>query len=64
MKQNGRPQCHGVLWLSLLLALLLALSCGAAWADTVASGACGTNVTWTLDDQGTLTISGSGNMYS
>ena len=28
----------------------------------VASGNCGTNVTWTLDTEGTLTISGSGEM--
>ena len=34
-------------------------------ADTVASGECGAqgdNLTWTLDDQGTLTISGYGEM--
>ena len=31
-------------------------------AATVESGTCGANLTWTLDDQGTLTISGSGNM--
>ena len=34
-----------------------------ARAATVASGTCGTNLTWTLDDAGTLTISGSGDMY-
>ena len=28
----------------------------------VASGTCGNNVTWTLDDAGTLTVSGSGEM--
>ncbi len=27
------------------------------------SGTCGENVTWTLDDEGTLTISGTGEMY-
>ena len=31
-------------------------------ADIVASGTCGTNVNWTLDSEGTLTISGSGPM--
>ena len=30
----------------------------------VASGACGDNLTWTLDDQGTLTISGIGAMWN
>lgn len=31
-------------------------------ADTVASGTCGTNVNWTLDSDGTMTISGEGAM--
>lgn len=48
----------------LALAFLLALSMApAAWAATVASGECGAegdNVTWVLDDTGTLTISGQG----
>ncbi len=30
---------------------------------TVASGTCGDNLTWILDDRGTLTISGTGDMY-
>lgn len=29
----------------------------------VSSGTCGDNLTWTLDDEGTLTISGTGDMY-
>ena len=33
-----------------------------ASAETVASGTCGTNVSWTLDDAGLLTISGTGAM--
>jgi hypothetical protein len=31
-------------------------------AATVASGTCGDNLTWRLDDAGTLTISGTGAM--
>ena len=31
--------------------------------DMVASGSCGDNLTWTLTDDGTLTISGTGAMY-
>ncbi len=31
-------------------------------ATVVASGTCGANLTWELDDEGTLTISGTGNM--
>ena len=33
-----------------------------ASAATTASGTCGNNLTWTLDDEGTLTISGTGSM--
>ena len=31
--------------------------------EVVASGECGDNLTWTLDDAGTLTISGTGDMW-
>ena len=50
--------------LSLLLVLVMVLGMvpTAFAAETVDSGKCGTNVTWTLDDEGTLTISGSGAM--
>ena len=33
-------------------------------AEKVASGTCGENLTWTLDSNGTLTISGTGAMYN
>lgn len=33
-------------------------------ADTAASGTCGENLTWTLDSEGVLTISGTGSMAS
>ena len=32
-------------------------------ADDIASGKCGDNLTWTLNSEGTLTISGTGDMY-
>jgi len=48
-----------VLLCVLLLASLLPVS---AFADTTASGTCGANLTWTLDSDGTLTISGTGKM--
>ena len=51
---------------SLLLALLMVvtvLPATAAAAET-ASGTCGENLTWTLDDSGTLTISGEGKMWN
>ena len=54
--------------LSVLLALLvLALSVPFAAAEDVTvvdSGTCGKNLTWSLDSEGTLTISGEGNMPS
>ena len=52
-------------WL-LTLACLLAALCAltlAANAEIVDSGACGDNLTWTLDDTGTLAVSGTGAMY-
>ena len=50
----------------LLFLLLWALPCGGAWAaEIVDSGTCGAqgdNLTWTLDSDGVLTISGTGEM--
>lgn len=51
--------------LSLFFALCIAVC---TWAEVVASGTCGAegneeNVTWSLDDEGTLTISGTGKMF-
>ena len=43
--------------LSMILLSLLPLSVNAA-----TSGVCGDNLIWTLDDSGTLTISGTGDM--
>ena len=49
-----------------ILSMILALSMLCAFMPVIAtaatSGTCGTNVTWTLDDNGTLTISGTGDM--
>ncbi len=51
-----------VLVTALILTVCMVLLPGKAEAATVASGTCGANLTWTLDDQGTLTISGNGAM--
>ncbi len=50
--------------LALLLCVCLLLPCVTvgAYAETTASGTCGDNLTWELDDQGTLTVSGTGPM--
>ncbi len=47
---------------AVLTALCLFVLPGKAEAATVESGACGEGLTWTLDDAGTLTISGIGDM--
>lgn len=47
--------------LTVILAALFVLP--AVSADTVESGTCGPSLTWTLDNEGTLTISGTGEMY-
>ncbi len=48
--------------LGLLLAALLLILAGGALADDVRSGNCGENVTWSVNDEGTLTFSGKGPM--
>ncbi|MCM1544981.1 MAG: leucine-rich repeat domain-containing protein, partial [Ruminococcus sp.] len=55
--------------LAYVLAVMMLLSCvpfcGAFAAEIVDSGTCGAqgdNVTWTLDSEGTLTVSGEGDM--
>ena len=52
------------IWVLLLMAALLLSTYSTAWAaeKVVASGSCGKDVTWTLNDSGLLTISGSGAM--
>ena len=51
-----------VLSVFLVLCFVLTLL-PAAFADSSTSGACGDNLTWTLDGDGTLTISGTGKMW-
>ena len=52
-----------VLSIVLCLCLLVGLvPFSAAAANTVQSGTCGDNLTWTLDNDGVLTISGTGEM--
>ena len=46
----------------LVLCLIFSLLPVSAFADTVKSGTCGNDLTWALDDAGTLTISGTGEM--
>ena len=50
--------------IALIVVLVSALIFGGITvsADTVAEGECGTSATWTLDSEGTLTISGTGDM--
>ena len=50
--------------LSLVVILSMLMSCApiVANAAIVDSGTCGDNLTWELDDNGTLTIRGMGNM--
>ena len=53
--------------LSIVLTLCMALTllpATAFAAEIVDSGTCGDNVTWTLDDAGNLTISGTGPMWN
>ena len=49
-------------FLVLILLLLLVAALPVAANAATRSGACGDNLTWTLDDSGVLTISGTGPM--
>ena len=51
-----------LLMITVLLAALCAFAFSTPAAEFTASGACGDGVTWTLDAQGALTVSGSGAM--
>ncbi len=51
-----------LLILTPVLVIVLAFMAITANAETVASGTCGENLTWELDDAGTLTISGDADM--
>ena len=48
--------------LLIVLAVMVTALCITVSAATVGSGTCGNNLIWTLDDEGTLTISGTGAM--
>ena len=56
------PPAKRILGLILALTLLLSFAPISASAAIVDRGECGTNLTWTLDSNGTLTISGTGEM--
>ncbi len=49
--------------LCLILSLTMLLACVPCAASAETSGKCGNNAIWTLDDNGTLTISGTGSMW-
>ena len=51
-----------ILSLLLALCLLAGMIPAASAAEIIASGTCGENLTWTLDSEGTLTVSGEGAM--
>jgi hypothetical protein len=56
---NSMKRIFSILIAVLLLAVLIPTAASAA---TVAEGTCGEKLTWTLDDAGTLTVSGTGSM--
>ena len=63
-RKNMRRRGPRILLVMLVLCLTLSLLPGTvSAADILDSGKCGENVTWTLDADGTLTISGTGDMY-
>lgn len=65
MKKGEEKMKKRILSLLTMLCIVVALLPVnvTAFTSIVDSGICGDNLTWTLDDAGTLTISGTGNMY-
>lgn len=61
MKKRIISLCLAV---TLLLAMLPQIVINADAAEVIAEGTCGDNLTWILDDEGRLTISGTGKMTS
>ncbi len=53
-----------VMALAVVLCVVLPPETEAKAAEIIDSGTCGDNLTWTLDDEGTLTISGTGEMHN
>ena len=53
-----------LLVIAALVMLCVALLPAEVNAETVASGYCGNGLTWKLDEEGTLTISGTGEMQN
>lgn len=60
MKTLSRKRITLVVTLAIIIGLLISMQC--AYAET-ASGECGLNARWELDDSGKLTITGKGDMY-
>ena len=58
-KPFGKKLMSFVLCICMLIGVLATMPINVSAAT---SGTCGDNLTWTLDDNGTLTISGTGNM--
>ena len=67
MEQRRKRAFNQLLSLAIVLSLvmLFGMLCGSVWAaepDVIDSGNCGEKVTWSLNNTGTLTISGTGQM--
>ena len=61
MKENKKKEDRMMKYRVLLIVVtLISLFCVTCVAET--SGVCGDNLTWVLDDEGVLTISGTGDM--
>ena len=61
--RKGSSMKKRILFLALVMVMIFTLLPMSAFAaDVVASGTCGENLTWALDSEGTLTISGTGEM--
>ncbi len=63
MKTNTKKIFALIMSVIMIMGVVPAGVLSASAASVVDSGICGENLTWTLDSEGTLTISGTGEMY-
>jgi len=62
-RKDEKMKKHSLILFLLIISVLTVIFTFSAYAEALDSGVCGETLTYLLDDTGTLTVSGSGNMY-
>ena len=62
-RKDEKMKKHSLILFLLIISVLTVIFTFSAYAEALDSGVCGETLTYLLDDTGTLTVSGIGNMY-